>query len=84
MTFNDTFDGDNAALLESIGALLRLAQTNALVPPVPGMPLQLMECAAARITALEAENFKLAAGVCHWVTGNEHGNAYCGDTGKLL
>lgn len=44
----------------------------------------LMREAAARIEELEAENFQLAAGVCRWVTGNEHGNAYCGDTGKLL
>lgn len=33
---------------------------------------------------LEAENFKLAAGACEHRLGNEHGNAYCGDTGKLL
>jgi hypothetical protein len=39
---------------------------------------------AERVDALAAENFKLAAGACKWVLGNEHGNAYCGDTGKLL
>lgn len=50
----------------------------------PSPTAQLCARAADLIEALEAENFKLAAGVCHWVTGNEHGNAYCGDTGKLL
>lgn len=41
---------------------------------------RLRECLAA----LEAECFSLAAGVCEHRLGNEHGNAYCGVTGKLL
>jgi hypothetical protein len=51
MTFKDTFNGDNAALLNSIAALLALAQANALVPRVPAMPLQLLESAAARLAS---------------------------------
>jgi len=53
MTFQDTFKGDDAALLGSIEALLDLARSNALVPPVPGMPLQLLESAAARLAKVD-------------------------------
>jgi hypothetical protein len=49
MNFEDTFRGDNAALLQSIEALLKCARANVLYPPVPGMPLQLLESAAARL-----------------------------------
>lgn len=54
MTFKDTFRGDNAALLESIAALIGLARERSLVPPVPAMPLGMLESAAARIETLEA------------------------------
>lgn len=40
--------------------------------------------AADRIEALEAECFMLAAGVCEYRVGNEHGNAMCAATGKLI
>lgn len=53
MTFDDTFDGDNAELLASIEALQSLAQRNALVPPVPRMPLQLLASTASRLVAAD-------------------------------
>ncbi len=43
-----------------------------------------MEEAAKRIEELEAECFKLAAGVCEYRSGNDHGNPLCLKTNQLI
>lgn len=49
---NDTFRGDNAALIENIDSLLRLDAAGALVPHgVGGLARQLLAAAASRLAA---------------------------------
>ncbi len=50
MEMVDTFRGDDAHLVRSIQAFVSLAAKDALVPPVPGMALSLLQSAAVRLS----------------------------------
>ncbi|QRF60189.1 hypothetical protein [Variovorax paradoxus] len=62
---NDTFRGDNAALIKSIDSLLRLDAAGALVPHgVGGLARQLLAAAASRLAATPAVPFCAPDGTC--------------------
>jgi len=57
---SDGFKGDNAALCESIDAMLGLNAAGALTPRVPAMAVQLLTSASVRL-AMQHEDIRLAA-----------------------
>lgn len=63
---------------EELRALAKLLEAKA----IPGAVLCIV--AASEIDRLEAECSTLAAGVCEWRGGNEHGNAICMQSGILI
>lgn len=63
----DTFNGDNARLIESINALLELDAAGSLVPHgIGGHARQLLSAAAARLTASTASDKQDARVVSHY------------------
>lgn len=60
-----------------------VARLRATTPKDSGYAEEANE-AANRIEELEAECFKLAAGVCEHRSGNDHGNPLCLKTNQLI
>lgn len=54
----DSFNGDNAALVRSITALIALNKRAAFPNPVPGLAVQLLTTAAHRLSALRGEQWQ--------------------------
>ena len=62
---NDTFNGDNASLIENIDSLLRLDAAGALFPHgVGGLARQLLSSAAMRLAAAPRQPYCAPDGTC--------------------